>query len=132
MGYRSASLLALAVAGLVSFMAAPAEALTVLNYTELGNQGTKVVTNNTPLSVITSSLTKPYGAAAPSITPSGGGVLLTFAPTATFASNAANAGSGGNLGGQQVDTDGKLDFLVTFDQAINLSAIINEGGAFSI
>jgi PEP-CTERM motif len=123
MGIRSSSFMTLAVAGIISMLSANA-AQAAVTYTELGNQGTRVTTNNSPLSVITASVANPYG--TPVVTQTASGVTLTFTPSSNFVSTAQNVS-----GGQEVDTDGKLDFLLTFDTPLKLSAQISEGGGWS-
>src|SRR4051794_6293678 len=88
MANRGKSLFALAVVGLVGALSA-ASAQGAVVYTELGNQGTRVTTNYSPLSVVTAPVASPYG--THTITNVSGGILITFNPVTSPPATPANA-----------------------------------------
>jgi hypothetical protein len=103
-----------------------ARAASVLTYSGIGNEATQITTTYSPLHMTHTTIPTPYGTAT--VTPQGSGWVISFAPTSQFMSSVNNLTGGGIT----QETDGKLDFIATFDGPINLHATIDEGGSWAV
>lgn len=120
LGKSIAGLFAAAVVACISTISQGA-----FSYTPLGDSGTLTVTTYSPtLQVASASVASPYG--TPVITPVASGYKLTFTPSSNFFAAANSFG-----GGKTSEMTGKLDFLVTFDSAVQLTLNVYEDGLFS-
>lgn len=96
-------------------------------YTQLGNDGTVRVTTYSPtLTVTNSTLANPYGPLPPVISVVPNGWALTYTLNPAFMATTTNA-----AGGRSENVAAKLDFEITFDAPIQLTANIVEGGTYS-
>jgi hypothetical protein len=112
-------------ASLLTALAATAQAAPT--YTQLGNDGTVRVTTYTPtLTVTSSTLANPYGPLPPVISVVPNGWALTYTLNPAFIATTTNA-----AGGRSESVLAKLDFTITFDAPIQLTANIVEGGTYN-
>ena len=112
--------LALAFAGILATAANAAS----VTYAEVSNNGTRLVTD-TSNNVTPSVISSPYGPGV--VTPQGSGLgrqlfttLSNFNALANYNQNVAS-----NV------MDGKLDFSLTFDSAVNVTFTLNESGTWA-
>lgn len=96
-------------------------------YTQLGDSGSLRVTTYSPsLQVTSATLSGLYGAPTITALPGDAGWVLNFTLNSNFFAAANNAG-----GGEKETVAGKLDFNLTFDAPLNLTATLQEGGVYS-
>jgi len=120
-----AAMMAVALAGFASSRAYAAPLVT-----NLTDSGTLLTTIYSPvLQTSNTNVPTPYGSAGLVITPVTSGWKLTFNPTSGFFASANNLPN--PTGGKTSILSAKLDFDITFDSAINLTANIFEDGIWS-